>query len=77
MTTPDPVSLGCRYRDTVTGIEGHAIERLESLTATTQYRIQGMARNGQPVDVWFDWPRLTALPPIQPVSCAPLAGVGS
>jgi hypothetical protein len=59
--TDEPVKLGERYRDSITGFEGVATARYEFLYGCIRVMLEGQ-KDGQPAEFTFDEQRLTDVP---------------
>lgn len=56
----EPVTLGERYRDTLTDYAGVAIARTEFLYSSPEVKLQRLDNDGRPEEFWFDEARLVA-----------------
>lgn len=56
-----PVKLGEKYRDSITGLEGVATARTEYLYGCVRVVLEAV-KDGKPEELWFDEQRLTAAP---------------
>lgn len=54
MTTIQPIELGKKYKDTVSGWEGIATLRLEFLNGCIRYELSGKDKDGAPQGHVFD-----------------------
>jgi len=60
--TTGPVTLGEKYRDTITGAEGIAVARYEFLYGCVRIALEGTElKDGKPVELVFDEQRLVGV----------------
>lgn len=71
MTTIQPIELGKKYKDTVSGWEGIATLRLEFLNGCIRYELSGKDKDGAPQGHVFDEEQLLLVDDPTPVVAAP------
>lgn len=54
----EPLQLGQKMKDTVTGFEGVAIGRCEYLHGVPEFGLQALSKEGKPETHWFAESRL-------------------
>lgn len=67
------VELGQKYKDTFTGFEGIATCRSVYLYGCVRIQLEGMSKEGEPQEFWFDEQRLVSLD-LKPVQTDALTG---
>jgi hypothetical protein len=68
------VTLGEKYRDTISGFEGVAVGRYEYLYGCIRIGLEGLDKDGAPVERVFDEQRLEVVETKKPVETAAKAG---
>lgn len=72
--TDEPVKLGERYRDSITGFEGVATIRSEFLYGCVRVLIEGAGDDGDPKEFSFDEQRLVVAATSEPVGTTARTG---
>lgn len=73
---PEPIKLGEKYRDTISGFEGVATARTEYLYGCVRIVLEGggLKEDGTPKDCYFDEQRLERLDTSRPARTATSGG---